>query len=994
MKRSLILLALLAPALFSCTVVQEEEMSSRGNLYKDCIPVLARASEEDSRVTVGIEENDGVRESRMAWKAGDRIVIACGGRFYVYETETAGRESVFYAIDEDNAIKGLEEGTRVTAWYNVTSVKPSTGQGVFSIVADQVEGENSNTVSLYADYSVEASFSGSLPLVFKPLVSVLEFRISAPLDCQVDKVVLTPCDGAEGYTIMNKGTVSLIDGSVSPRSSSVSPLTLTLSGTKNIRGGRNIRFISGKVLMDHTGALMEWYNGDEMIFSKTIWTSRTIDLTSSNIHIYQPVAGPQVDTVVRMPHPRMFFNEDDIPTIRAQAAGRLKTNVYRRMVNRIDPLLDQPIVFPDSLTVDGSVNDNHEYGTRLHESALLWIITGEQKYLDFTKRLMRRLTQYYELRNSNNLNIDWYMYSQACAACAWDWIYNDLTPAEREELGPPFFNALCGVAWMPGKRQKRTRENVSDHTSGCYGTAMLPWYIALAFYGDGIDDAACEQMYARGYELNRKMVDFRRETIGDAPGAATPCVAYSLGYYPVADFNFIRLMDSATGLDFSEELTYVFRYLDYIDWVSLPGNGCYGFGDEHHTSCKLPVKEINYSVKELAGIYGARHPEILPRVARLLQDFTTEYIAPTFPVVPFLQSYELPSPQSREDGAGVIYCENMGEVFMRSGADEGDTYCLFLSGGTVDNHKHYDNNHFTIYKHGFRAIDSGTRPEPGLHLPCYFCRTVAHNCVTVEMPGEVMPIYWNYSSLKGFLAPGEELPASMPNDGGQCKILGSELKAMKATDTYVALSSDATASYNSAKVSLVERDFIWLKPDIFVVFDRVQSKNKGYSKKWLLHTQQEPQMNGSFEFSETSQGGKMICRTLWPEDAVLEKVGGEGKYFWSDGRNWPLPATLDSNIPDRDAASFGHWRVEVSPGTEALRDYFLNIIMVGDESLSALPETEVWESGGSIHLRLFYQGNRFTLSFDKSASSGVEVVQNVQPRSGFNDFKTTEFTEQ
>ncbi len=994
MKRFLTLLTLLVPAAFSCTVVQEEEMPAESHLYKDCIPVLARASEE-SRVSLNIEENAGVRESRMGWEAGDRLVIVCGGKAYIYETETPGRESLFYAIDEDNALKGLTEGTRVTAWYNVSTVKPA-GQGVFSIVANQTEGENTNAVTLYADYTVDAAYSGTLPLVFKPAVSVLEFRLSAPIDYVVDKVVLTPCDGAQGYTVMNKGTVNPDDGSVSPRSSSVSPLTLTLRGAKNISGGREIRFITGKVLMDKTGALMEWYRGDEKIFSKTIWKSKTVDLTSSNLHCYQPISEIKVDTVVRMSHPRMFFNEKDIPAIKALAAGRLKNYEYRWMVNRVNPLLDQPIVFPDSLAVDGSENENHEYGTRLHDAALLWIITGEQKYLDFSKRLMRRLTQYYELRNSNNLNVDWYMYSQACAACAWDWLYNDLTPAERAELGPPFFQALCGVGNMPGQRPKRKeRENVSDYTSGCYGTRMLPWYIALAFYGDGIDDALCQKMFDYGYDLNRQMVNFRRETIGDAPGASTPCVVYSLGYYPVADFNFIRLVKSATGLDFSEDLQYVLRYLDYIDWVRLPGNQSYGFGDEHHTSCKLPEKDIDYSVREIAEIYGARHPEILPKASRILQEMTLSYMAASFPVVPFLQFHDLPAPEvPAESKAGALYCENMGEVFMRSGVEEGDTYCLFVTGGTVDNHKHYDNNHFTIYKRGFRAIDSGTRPEPGLHLPCYFCRTVAHNCVTVEMPGESMPIYWGYSSLKGFLAPGEELPAAMPNDGGQCQILGSELKSMKETETYVALSSDATASYNSNKVSLVERDFIWLKPDIFVVFDRVQSKKKSYAKKWLLHTEQEPQMNGSLEFSETSQGGKMICRTLWPANAVLTKIGGPGKYFWSDGRNWPLPNDLPGNIPDRDAPSFGHWRVEVSPGSSALRDYFLNIIMVGDETLSALPETEVWESNGKIHLRFFYQGNRFTLSFDEAASSGVEIEQNVQPHGTFNDFTTLEFTEQ
>jgi heparin/heparan-sulfate lyase len=79
---------------------------------------------------------------------------------------------------------------------------------------------------------------------------------------------------------------------------------------------------------------------------------------------------------------------------------------------------------------------------------------------------------------------------------------------------------------------------------------------------------------------------------------------------------------------------------------------------------------------------------------------------------------------------------NMGQIFMRSRSGKDDTYALFSSGGILIQHRHYDNNNFVIFKRGYLAMDTGTRPEPGLHLPFYFARTVAHNCITVKMPGE------------------------------------------------------------------------------------------------------------------------------------------------------------------------------------------------------------------------------------------------------------------
>jgi heparin/heparan-sulfate lyase len=236
-----------------------------------------------------------------------------------------------------------------------------------------------------------------------------------------------------------------------------------------------------------------------------------------------------------------------------------------------------------------------------------------------------------------------------------------------------------------------------------------------------------------------------------------------------------------------------------------------------------------------------------------------------------------------------MYFDTMGQLYMRSGLGDTDTYVVFVCGGKQENHKHYDNNHFTIYKNGYRAVDSGTRPEPGQHLFQYYCRTVAHNCVTVRMPGETLPKYW------GELAAGETAQP-VPNDGGQNDQLACTLRYHKETADYVYLASDATKAYNSSKTSNVMREFVYLFPDLFVVLDRVNSSKAEYQKTWLYHTVDEPQIDG-LTFTETSQGGRTICRTLYPADAVMEKIGGPGKQFWSDGKNWPLPAELPSNCP-------------------------------------------------------------------------------------------------
>ena len=669
---------------------------------------------------------------------------------------------------------------------------------------------------------------------------------------------------------------------------------------------------------------------------------------------------------VRAGHPRLFVTKEDIPNIKS-AAKTSARNTYWQTKEDVDNLLHGSISFPNPTAENGT--ENGWVISKVSQVAMLYLITGKKEYLDYTKKFLQKITEYYRIRIDNNLNADWYVFPQISTLCAYDWIYDALTQDEREKIGRPLYQVMMDIAWHgEGLRPQRIRENTGGYNTGFYGTDALPWYIAITFYNDGIDDARCEKMFQKGLQLNMKMTQFRSELIGKNGGGSTGCVGYALGAYPVADFNFIRSYRAATGIDMSQKLDYVLGYLNFIDWNRLPGNREFGFGDSYHYDCLLPEKEINYHLREIATLYGSS-----PNVQRLLGLFNKKNYTERLPFMPFLQKYPQGTPGASSSGKGAMYFDGTGEVIMRSGTGADDTYALFVSGGRTSYHKHFDNNHFTIYKKGYRALDTGTRPEPGWHLSHYYARTVAHNCVTIRMPDEKMPGYW------GGGASTENKFEPIPNDGGQSSTLGSVLKEMRTTDDYVYLASDATKSYNSKKASLVVREFIYFYPDLFVVFDRVTATDKNYPKTWLIHTINEPVMKGDREFSETSDGGKMICRTLYPANAMLTKIGGSGKDFWSDGRNWPLPKLTpqeygyNMNLPPANHPQLGHWRMEVSPQTASKEDLFMHIIQVGDKNLSDLPDTETFETATQIGVKFTYLGKNHTLTFDKTKSYGCRI---------------------
>ena len=681
---------------------------------------------------------------------------------------------------------------------------------------------------------------------------------------------------------------------------------------------------------------------------------------------------------VRSEHPRMFFTAEDVSQIVSNSM-LFDAGTFNSMQRRIDRLITKGVEFKDELSRDN--NSNASYGHRTAESALLWLITKDAKYLDFAKMLLDKVICNYKLRVENKLHVGWQSFATISTLCAYDWMYNDLTAEERADLGGRLYSVAHDIAWHgKGVREKYQRENISGANSEFNGTSNLPWYVGLAFYGEGIDDEECVRMLRNGYDLHQKMSVARAKMLGKSGGINSGTIGNGFDNYPYAEYNFIYTFRSATGIDIAPQMSYMLGYLHYMDWARLPDNKEFGIGDSFHSNNNLS-RSIVVHVKEISNLFAPTNPTMFNWFSSLHYRYNDKSNrSSSMQFLPLLHRYHFDTDDAEYETADAkgkqsIHFEKLGQIVMRSGVDDKDTYAIFLTERSNKNRQHYDLNHFVIYKNGYRALDSGTRPQPGLHTPYYYCRTVAHNCVTIKMPNEKLPKGWGKASKN------EDSGAPVPNDGGQKKNHGGKLLSYEESADYVYIASDATECYDSAKAEQVVREFVWIKPDIFVVFDRVASDKAEYSKSWLYHTASEPVMSGSSEFSEVSQGGKAICRTLLPKKAVVEFVGGEGKQFWSDGKNWAIPEYKadDSyskryrNIPRNNNPLVGQWRVEVSPKKASANDNFLHIIQVGDESLRALPQTECKEGKDVVSLSFDYAGKHYSLSFDKTKRYGCEI---------------------
>ncbi|WP_051620668.1 heparin/heparin-sulfate lyase HepB [Paenibacillus sp. UNC451MF] len=267
-----------------------------------------------------------------------------------------------------------------------------------------------------------------------------------------------------------------------------------------------------------------------------------------------------------------------------------------------------------------------------------------------------------------------------------------------------------------------------------------------------------------------------------------------------------------------------------------------------------------------------------------------------------------------------------------------------------NNHQHLDAGAFQIYYKGNLAIDSGSyKGSSGKyhspHNKYYFKRTIAHNTMLVYDPDELKQypyvkdggLVWPNVNDGGQRWPNEGRPPLtlddlMNKDFKRADVLAHAIGPDPIKPSYSYLKGDITAAYSN-KMKQFQRSFLFLNfnetehPAALIVFDRVASANPDFKKYWLLHSIEEPQIEGSrttISRSEDGYNGQLINDTLLParDNQEIEKVGGPGKEYWVFGTNYvnDFPGTKEQ----------GEWRIEVSPRVPAEEDLFLNVMQMKD----------------------------------------------------------------
>ena len=101
------------------------------------------------------------------------------------------------------------------------------------------------------------------------------------------------------------------------------------------------------------------------------------------------------------------------------------------------------------------------------------------------------------------------------------------------------------------------------------------------------------------------------------------------------------------------------------------------------------------------------------------------------------------------------------------------------------------------------------------------------------MDNEPLPRHW-------YPANSPKITVPLFSDGGQNVRRKAVNLGFEQSPYHVVSGGDATLCYSEKKCREAVRQFVYLAPDCFVVYDRVTSVEPDQQKVWLWHTQNEP----------------------------------------------------------------------------------------------------------------------------------------------------------
>lgn len=413
-------------------------------------------------------------------------------------------------------------------------------------------------------------------------------------------------------------------------------------------------------------------------------------------------------------------------------------------------------------------------------------------------------------------------------ALVYDWCYDLLTPTQRTRwvnyMNQAVYNVWNqanarwggtwnGTAWTGGFASAGSAWAVNDPFNNYYYSFLrATMLLGLATNGDDARSTTWINQFRTTKLANQLLPNFNSSTLiggGSLEGTGYGTAMKSL-------FQLYDWWERSTG---ERVATLTPHTLSSMAWMlhNITPRADYlaAVGDQARDST---VAMFDYHREYLLSLISLFPQERLSSVSKILLDGSPSENVMQNGFEVFLdylyQPPTLPS-ASITDMSPTYWASGPGHLMMRSAwGDATAAFSQFTCGPYVQSHAHHEQGAFQIYRGSWLASSGNTFSSSGIHQNEEF-----HNLVRITAANgtTVRQVY----------------------NSPRC-----DLNALADNSTYAYAMADVTPVYNgNASVQKVEREYLFIKPSTFVVFDRVKSP-AGTSRTWTLNVSDTPTISG------------------------------------------------------------------------------------------------------------------------------------------------------
>lgn len=509
-------------------------------------------------------------------------------------------------------------------------------------------------------------------------------------------------------------------------------------------------------------------------------------------------------------------------------------------------------------------------------------------------------------------------------AMVYDWCRSSMTPAQRTRW-KDFGNQAVWNVWNPDKAKWGTR-NVAwsgwsvDNPSNNYYYYFLKatMLLGLATYGENDMAGGWLTLFRTTKIENQLIPAFNADLVGGGSREGTG--------YGVAMEDLWRLYDwweRSTGERLADRTPHTLASMAWMIHAIVPTlNRVTPTGDHSRDSQALLFDYHRDYLQELATLYP--NERISGVVKTLLGQSSVPAMTQHFMrYSDYLYGLTGITARPLSELSTAYWGAGTGSFSMRDDWTTSSAYANFICGPYTESHAHQDRGSFVLFKGNWLAYDANIDSHSGLSQDQKY-----HNSVRFE--------------------------TSTGTTIGQGFNAACTMAALANTPNWTYALADVTPIYKSG-VTKSEREFVFVKPATFVVYDRAQTNDPNARRIFTMNFPKSPTISGNL-LSLVIGANRLDMRRILPAG------GTPATTLWRTANSADF-------VTESTAA-----RVDLIETGAGGRSEFLHVIGLDGAVTQAIASDAAGQTGTAITLA---DGRVVTLRFNQNTRGGTIEIKSA-----------------